>query len=83
MRQKFPDGQAVAFTAVAALTGLGRTTLYRDPALRASRLKPRMMPSAARFLRGIVDPTESDRLPPPPAWAAPEVPGGAACERCS
>jgi hypothetical protein len=29
------DGQAVTFTAVAARTGLGRTTLYRDPTLRA------------------------------------------------
>jgi hypothetical protein len=29
------DGQAVTFAAVAARTGLGRTTLYRDPTLRA------------------------------------------------
>lgn len=29
------DGQPVTFTAVAARTGLGRTTLYRNPALRA------------------------------------------------
>ena len=29
------DGHAVTFTAVAARTGLGRTTLYRDPTLRA------------------------------------------------
>jgi hypothetical protein len=28
-------GHAVTFTAVAALTGLSRTTLYRNPALRA------------------------------------------------
>lgn len=28
-------GQAVTFTAVAARAGLGRTTLYRDPTLRA------------------------------------------------
>jgi hypothetical protein len=31
------DGQPVTFTAVAARTGLGRTTLYRDPTLRAVR----------------------------------------------
>lgn len=29
------DGQDVTFTAVAAQTGLGRSTLYRDPAIRA------------------------------------------------
>jgi hypothetical protein len=29
------DGQQITFTAVAATTGLGRTTLYRDPTLRA------------------------------------------------
>jgi len=29
------NGHAVTFTAVAARTGLGRTTLYRDPVLRA------------------------------------------------
>ncbi len=29
------DGQPVTFTAIAAHTGLGRTTLYRNPALRA------------------------------------------------
>lgn len=29
------DGLDVTFTAVAARTGLGRTTLYRDPAIRA------------------------------------------------
>ena len=29
------DGQPVTFTAIAARTGLGRTTLYRNPALRA------------------------------------------------
>jgi Family of unknown function (DUF6262) len=29
------DGQLVTFTAIAATTGLGRTTLYRDPTLRA------------------------------------------------
>ena len=29
------DGQPVTFTAIAARTGIGRTTLYRDPTLRA------------------------------------------------
>lgn len=29
------DGRPVTFTAVAAQTGLGRTTLYRNPTLRA------------------------------------------------
>jgi ligand-binding SRPBCC domain-containing protein len=28
-------GHAVTFTAVATLTGLGRSTLYRDPTIRA------------------------------------------------
>ena len=29
------EGQSVTFTAVAARTGLGRSTLYRDPTIRA------------------------------------------------
>jgi hypothetical protein len=29
------DGQPVTFTAVATATGVGRTTLYRNPDLRA------------------------------------------------
>jgi len=29
------DGHTVTFTAVADLTGLGRSTLYRDPTIRA------------------------------------------------
>jgi hypothetical protein len=29
------EGHAVTFTAVAARTGLGRSTLYRDPTIRA------------------------------------------------
>jgi hypothetical protein len=29
------DGQPITFTAIAARTGLGRTTLYRDPTIRA------------------------------------------------
>ncbi|MDZ7577953.1 MAG: DUF6262 family protein [Candidatus Nanopelagicales bacterium] len=29
------EGHAVTFTAVAARTGIGRTTLYRDPTIRA------------------------------------------------
>ena len=29
------DGHTVTFTAVAARTGLGRSTLYRDPTIRA------------------------------------------------
>lgn len=29
------DGRDVTFTAIATATGLGRTTLYRDPAIRA------------------------------------------------
>ena len=29
------DGHDVTFTAVATATGLGRTTLYRDPTIRA------------------------------------------------
>jgi sugar (pentulose or hexulose) kinase len=29
------NGQQITFTAIAAATGLGRTTLYRNPTLRA------------------------------------------------
>lgn len=29
------EGKPVTFTAIAAATGLGRTTLYRDPIIRA------------------------------------------------
>jgi hypothetical protein len=49
------DGQAVTFTAVAARTGLGRTTLYRDPTIRAVIEEHRRRASTSGTLAGLTD----------------------------
>lgn len=49
------DGKPVTFTAVAALTGLGRTTLYRNPALRAVIDDHRCRAAGSGTLAGITD----------------------------
>jgi ethanolamine transporter EutH len=49
------NGQAVTFTAVAARTGLGRTTLYRDPVTRAIIEENRHRAAASGTLAGLTD----------------------------
>lgn len=49
------DGQAVTFTAVAARTGLGRTTLYRDPTIRAVIEEHRHRTATSGTLAGLTD----------------------------
>lgn len=49
------DGQPVTFTAVAARTGLGRTTLYRDATLRAVIEEHRHRSTTSGTLAGLTD----------------------------
>jgi hypothetical protein len=49
------DGQAVTFTAVATRTGLGRTTLYRDPTIRAVIEEHRHRTATSGTLTGLTD----------------------------
>jgi hypothetical protein len=49
------DGQPVTFTAVAARAGIGRTTLYRDPALRALIDGHRRAAAGTGTLTGLAD----------------------------
>jgi hypothetical protein len=49
------DGNKVTFTAVAAATGLGRTTLYRDPTLRAVIDQHRHHAATSGTLTGLTD----------------------------
>ena len=49
------DGQRVTFTAVAAATNIGRTTLYRDPTLRAVIDQHRHRAATSGTLTGITD----------------------------
>lgn len=49
------DGQPVTFTAVAARTGLGRTTLYRNPTLRAVIAERRHRAANSGTLAGLTD----------------------------
>lgn len=49
------NGQAVTFTAVAALTGLGRTTLYRNPIIRAIIEENRHRAAASGTLTALTD----------------------------
>lgn len=49
------DGYAVTFTAVAARTGLGRSTLYRDPTLRAVIEEHRHRTSTNGTLTALTD----------------------------
>jgi Family of unknown function (DUF6262) len=48
-------GQAITFTAVAARTGLGRTTLYRDPTLRAVIEEHRHRSNTSGTLANLTD----------------------------
>jgi hypothetical protein len=48
-------GQAVTFTAVAAHTGLGRTTLYRDPTIRAVIDQHRQRAASSGSLTALTD----------------------------
>jgi hypothetical protein len=48
-------GQPVTFTAVAARAGIGRATLYRDPALRALVDGHRRDAAGAGTLTGLTD----------------------------
>jgi hypothetical protein len=47
------SGQPVTFTAVAARAGIGRATLYRDPALRAVIDDHRRHAASANTLTGL------------------------------
>lgn len=49
------NGQAITFTAVAAHTGLGRTTLYRNPDLRALIEEYRHRSATSGTLAGLTD----------------------------
>jgi hypothetical protein len=53
--QLHQDGQPVTFTAVAAATGLGRTTLYRNPDLRAVIDQHRHRAATSGTLTGLTD----------------------------
>lgn len=49
------NGQAVTFTAVAARTGLGRTTLYRDSMLRGVIEENRHRAASSGTLTSLTD----------------------------
>lgn len=49
------NGQAVTFTAVAARTGLGRSTLYRDSMIRGVIEENRHHAAASGTITGITD----------------------------
>jgi hypothetical protein len=49
------EGKAVTFTAVAATTGLGRTTLYRNPTLRAVIEEHRHHAATSGTVAGLTD----------------------------
>jgi hypothetical protein len=49
------DGHTVTFTAVAAQTGLGRSTLYRDPTIRAVIETHRHRTADSGTLAGLTD----------------------------
>ena len=49
------DGKKVTFTAVADTTGLGRTTLYHNPALRAVIEQHRHHSATSGTITGLTD----------------------------
>jgi hypothetical protein len=53
--QLHQQGHTVTFTAVADLTGLGRSTLYRDPTIRAVIDQHRHRSTAAGTITGLTD----------------------------
>jgi ligand-binding SRPBCC domain-containing protein len=50
-----PQCQPVTFTAVAARTGLGRSTLYRDPTIRAVIEEHRHRTATSGTVTGLTD----------------------------
>jgi Family of unknown function (DUF6262) len=53
--QLHQDGQPVTFTAVASRTGLGRSTLYRDPTIRAVIDERRQRTADSGTVTGLTD----------------------------
>jgi hypothetical protein len=53
--QLHQEGQPVTFTAVAARTALGRSTLYRDPAIRAVIEEHRHRTATRGTITGLTD----------------------------
>jgi len=53
--QLHQEGHTVTFTAVADLTGLGRSTLYRDPTIRAVIEQHRHRTADSGTLAGVTD----------------------------
>jgi hypothetical protein len=53
--QRHREGKDVTFTAVAAVSGLGRTTLYRDPTIRAIIEEHRHRAASSDTLVGLTD----------------------------
>jgi hypothetical protein len=53
--QLHQEGQPVTFTAVAARTGLGRSTLYRDPTIRAVIEEHRHRTATSGTVTGLTD----------------------------
>jgi hypothetical protein len=49
------EGNPVTFTAVAARTGLGRSTLYRDPTIRAVIEQHRHQTATSGSIAGLTD----------------------------
>jgi ClpP class serine protease len=49
------DGEDVTFTAVATRTGLGRSTLYRDPLIRAVIAEHRHRTATSGTVAGLTD----------------------------
>lgn len=49
------EGKDVTFTAVAAVSGLGRTSLYRDPTIRAVVEQHRHRTATGGTLAGLTD----------------------------
>ena len=49
------DGHVVTFTAVADITGLGRSTLYRDPTIRAVIEQHRHRTADGSSIAGLTD----------------------------
>jgi Family of unknown function (DUF6262) len=53
--QLHQEGQSVTFTAVAARTRLGRSTLYRDPTIRAVIEERRHRTATSGTVAGLTD----------------------------
>ena len=49
------DGHEVTFTAVAAATGLGRSTLYRDPTIREVIAEHRLRTASGGTITSLTD----------------------------